>query len=72
MAAAGVLLWVEYVKTAQNPADPLSRGGLTDPAVLRRLASGDWAAKPHGEIDWDKLLNVDFESAVGLVTALGE
>ena len=70
-AAAGVLIWVEYVNTAQNPADPLSRGGLEDPVVLRRLASGEWQAKSHSPIEWEVLLNLDLEAAVDLVTTLG-
>ena len=70
-AAAGALIWVEYVNTAQNPADPLSRGGLEDPVVLRRLASGEWKAKRHSQIEWEVLLNLNLEAAVDLVTTLG-
>ena len=40
--------------------------------VLRRLASGESRTKIHGEVDWHSLLNIDFDAAVGLVTALGQ
>ena len=69
-AELGIGLWLEYVHTAQNPADWLSRLGLDDPQVARRLLSGEWTAC-GGDIDWSKLLNVGLRASSQIVAALG-
>ena len=71
-AAIGCHIWVEYVNTAQNPADPLSRGGLDDPVIQRRLATGGWKAMMPGALRWEEMLNINLDAAVDIITALGK
>ena len=70
-ARLGTGLWLEYIHTKSNPADALGRGGLADPVVTAKLASGAWRAVDQEEVAWAQLLNLDLEAAVAEVTALG-
>ena len=40
LAALGTRPWFDHVPSADNPADPLSRGGLQDEDVARMIADG--------------------------------
>ena len=54
-AELGCRLWFEWVHTAQNPADPLSRLGLEDPGVQQQLRTGSWLAL-QPSVNWDQVL----------------
>ena len=62
-AAAGCRLWFEYVASAQNPSDVLSRDGYEDKAVKRALAEGSWQAY-QPSIDWAALFRLDSAAAL--------
>ena len=47
-AVLGCRVWVEWVPTHQNPADPLSRGGYADPHVARQVRTGHWLPRQLG------------------------
>ena len=42
MAALGCRVWAEYIPSPDNIADGLSRAGLEDSFVAKKLASGEW------------------------------
>ena len=60
-AALGCRIWVEYIRSSDNPADPLSRGGLEDEAVRGQLAAGELIADPpqcpasHARMSFEEL-----------------
>jgi len=63
-------LWVEYVHTAQNPADKLSRDGYKDKEVQRHLRSGAW--KQHQPtVDWKAIAGVDLTAPFALLRRWG-
>ena len=41
-ASMGCQIWVEYITSAQNPSDILSREAYDDKDVRRRIADGEW------------------------------
>ena len=47
--------WFDHVASADNPADALSRGGLDDPEVAPRVASGEYVAVPPVEPETSEL-----------------
>ncbi len=61
--------WFEYVHTAQNPADPLSRDGLADRGVRAKLRNGLWKVS-HTEPPWP-LLTSPFPDLANNFSALG-
>ena len=63
--------WFEFVDTAANPSDGLSRGGYADPEVQARLASGAWLAADPPCVPWVHLLRCSQERIEAQLTALG-
>ena len=49
-----VRIWYEYVPSALNISDPLSREGLSDPSVAGKLSSGEWR-HANLTVDWNPL-----------------
>ena len=67
---AGCRVWFEYVNTHQNPADPLSRGGLQDPVTVEQTQLGNWV--PHEPVfDWLIMKDLSPKTIWEKVTALG-
>ena len=63
-----VRTWFEWLASAQNPSDCLSRGGYSDPNVVNRLREGVWERRDL-VFNWDFILG-DFGTLCGWVTAL--
>ena len=56
-ASMGCRIWVEYIASAQNPSDVLSREAYDDEDVRRKLASGDWV-RLQTKVDWSAALTI--------------
>ena len=59
--------WYEWVQSAQNPADILSREALDSPAVRKAIQEGAWTLR-HLQPDWALILG----SLDGLVQRASE
>ena len=70
--SAQVRPWYEYVASAQNPADILSRAGLDAPEVQARIASHLWRELPRPHLDWPILAQPDWAAVWGHFAALGQ
>ena len=60
--------WYEWLASAQNPSDGLSRAGWDDPVVHCRLREGLWTRRDI-VVPWSTVLG-DFGTLCSLVTAL--
>jgi len=75
MAALGFIasntrVWFEFVPSAQNCSDALSREGYDDPVVRKMLASGRWQ-KLMPEFEWSTLGRPSLRRLWEVITALG-
>ena len=62
--------WIEYVHTAQNPADKLSRGGYDDPTVKKLLGTKEWI-KHQPVVDWSSICDHDLAAPAALLRRWG-
>ena len=70
LASISCRLWVEYVHTAQNPADKLSRDGYEDAEVKRSLSSGAWI-RHQPQVNWQEIAGVDLTAPAALLRRWG-
>ena len=56
-ASFGCRIWVEYIASAQNPSDALSRDGYDDTEVQAKLGSGEWVSV-RTQVNWSAVLTV--------------
>ena len=62
-ASMGCRIWVEYIGSAQNPSDVLSRDGYDAPEVRDNIANGTWV-RLQSTVDWSAALSLDSASQV--------
>jgi hypothetical protein len=72
LASARCRAWYEYVASAQNPSDPLIRGGYNDSEVAKRIQQGDWIVAKRQSMNWDSSLRFQMWEVNVQVSALGE
>ena len=60
LAGIGARTWFEHVPSPDNPADVLSRDGLADPEVARKVAAGEWRMRTPREPPWERGLDYKF------------
>ena len=53
----GCRIWVEYIASAQNPSDVLSRDAWEDEDVKTKLGEGMWVRLQH-QVDWAAALTL--------------
>ena len=61
-------VWFEWLASAQNPADGLSRDGWADQYVMQQIRDGVWLAHDF-DVDWS-LASGDFDRVLQTVAAL--
>ena len=64
-------VWYEYVASAQNPADVLSRAAWQDARVRQNIQDGLWKRLPAIPVDWAHLTGSSLEDLWSDIEALG-
>ena len=71
LTACRCRVWYEYVASAQNPADVLSRAAWQDARVRQNIQDGLWKRLPAIPVDWAHLTGSSLEDLWSDIEALG-
>jgi hypothetical protein len=71
MAALGTRCWYDWVPSATNPSDVLSRDAWESEEVIMKMRNGEWKLI-EGSVPWERLTNVSFQAVWDMFAASGQ